>query len=254
VRNHVDSKLAAFGNSAGRAILLRTFGSSVGRKVAGVFSNLDQASIDYFKGLPEAQLAIAVTDAAHIIARGVAPEHLTKIFAFPNLFGAGFTRANLLADFREIAAQRAQGIGSLVKFISDSNPFHSTFHGRVYEARALAHLVRESKADNVEIIQKLVKANPDGTGKQLTDIDFIGVDQVTGARAYFQTKISAAAFGSLNDVKKWVGKVTIDAARDNILTPVIRYVTPDPQAVPQDIRNYLLGIDPNIFSISAPLQ
>ena len=76
---------------------------------------------------------------------------------------------------------------------------------------------------------------------------------VPASFAYFQTKISPTAFESLDKVKQWVAKAKADAENSGISDVLIRYVTPNPNSVPQDIRTYLLGIDPNVF-ISAPLQ
>lgn len=231
------------------------FGPAVGRRITDVFANLDEASLAFFKSLPEEQLALAVSDVGYIVARGIDPADLNKILSIQQLYGPGLTRASMLKVLQIIAREGAQGMDKLVKSIasvSPSTPLEFVY-GKVYEAISLARLLREGKVTDVEIIRKLVRANPDETGRILTDIDFIGVDVATDKRAYFQTKISPEAFESLDRVKEWVAKATADAKKDGILDPVIRYVTPDPEAVPADIRTYLLGIDPNVF-VPAPLQ
>ncbi|MEX2169736.1 MAG: choice-of-anchor Q domain-containing protein [Pirellulales bacterium] len=235
-------------------VFASTFGPALGQRLTEVFSSLDAASLTYFKSLDELQLARAVTDAGLIMARGIDSADLKKILAIDQLYGPGLTQADMLADLAVIATENAEGFEKLVKSIASVSPNTPLefVYGNVYEARALARLLREGKVFDVEIIRKLVKANPDGTGRILTDIDFIGIDQTTGVRAYFQTKISPEAFESLTKVQEWVAKAIEDARRDGILDPVIRYVTPDPSSVPQDIRDFLLGIDQNIF-IAAPL-
>jgi len=235
------------------------FGSSVGRKLADVFSNLDQASITFFRNLPEEQLALAVTDAGYILARGVNPADLKKVFAQPQLYGTGFTQADMLKDLQTIAtAPNIKNFDKLVKAIADSpapDAAQEFLYGNVYEAWALARLMRAGDVTNVEIVRKLVPASP---GRTSTDIDFIAT--TGGIRSYFQTKISLGTVATppaevkkiVKEAQEWVAKVTADAARDGISDPVIRYVVPDPLSLPADVRTYLLLVDQDIF-LSVPL-
>jgi hypothetical protein len=57
----------------------------------------------------------------------------------------------------------------------------------------------------------------------------------------------------IKDAETWIKKVQFDAGRHGIANPVIRYVVPDKNSLPQQVIDYLESIDLNIL-VEAPLS
>jgi hypothetical protein len=170
--------LAEFFKQTGRfiddGVLTSRFGAIVGRKIVDVFANLDEASVAYFQTLSPGALSFAITDVGFIAARGVDPAHIRKVLSFQDLYGGIMTRADMLADLQIIAREEVKNMEKLVESMAKAVPGNDGFVGKIYEATSLAKLLRQNVVTDVEVVQKFVRANADGTGRVLTDIDFIG--------------------------------------------------------------------------------
>ncbi|MEM9657921.1 MAG: hypothetical protein AAF961_06120, partial [Planctomycetota bacterium] len=126
----------------------------------------------------------------------------------------------------------AQGYLRLLSAVSNSSDIGRA--GRLYELQAASELVRSGAVSNIEFVSKFSR-----TAEGRTDIDIIA-DGV-----YYQVKISKDAFrqgGKIADAPKkaqaWVAKARQDAIDSGILDPVIKYIVPSADVVPDSVQAF----------------
>jgi hypothetical protein len=219
---------------------LSGIGIRAAQDVTTLISRLSDDAINFFKALPADQLDVVIEHLGFIVKAGkVDIAQLRQLLDNSQLFTAAYDRSMMLYDLSII--RDSERLSTLVNYLKNSTLAGPT-QGRLYELQTAARLIENTPGSKVAWVSKYAKEVDPVTGKRLasTDIDFI-IDDGTDL-IYYQAKSSATAFQSVEEAQRWVQIVQRDAERNGITNQVIRYVTPNPAAVPLEIRNFLNGI------------
>jgi hypothetical protein len=219
---------------------MELFSDVAARRLSFVLGNLNTATANAFKQLSPANFK-AATDSmgAMFFQKRVAPEDLLKLLNnLPNQFLTAPTKlVTLLSDMAAVVKVKGfndalQRIVDIIDSTADATKKAQWIYGRLYEFRVAAWLKAQGKS--VNFIDEFVQA-AEGLGK--TDID------VVADGVYYQAKSSAGAFGTgqkaLDAVEEWVKKARKHAELNGIDPPVIKYVVPNLDMVPENVKAFL---------------
>jgi hypothetical protein len=212
-------------------------GTKVAQNITTLFGRLSDDSLNFFKTLSPSQLDDALDRLGTTLRAGrVDIGQLRLLLDNNHLFTAAYDRSLMIRDLSILSD--SEGIGKLVNHLKRET-LAGPIQGRLYELQTAAKLFDENPGWKVTFVSKYAKEVDPLTGKRLesTDIDFI-VDDGTNL-VYYQAKSSATAFGGVGESQRWVGIVREDARRNGVANQVIRYVTPDPNGVAQNVVDAL---------------
>jgi hypothetical protein len=229
-------------------------GIKVAQDVTTLFGQLSDDTLNFFKTLNSSQLDDALDWLGTTLRLGkVDVAQLRKLLDNNQLYTAAYSRSLLLRDLSILSG--SEGIGTLVNRLK-SETLAGPIQGRLYELQTAAKLLHDNAGWKVTFISKYAKEVDPITGKRLasTDVDFI-IDDGTDL-IYYQAKSSATAFGdSIDDAiakaQQWVHIVQKDAERNGVTNQVIRYVTPNPQAIAQELADELANL--GVAIVDSPL-
>jgi Ca2+-binding RTX toxin-like protein len=215
-----------------------TFSKKAAERLNSVLGNLSTTASNTFKQLSGTQLLAATSSIGLMLYRKkVDPAVLIKVLNnLPFQIASSPTKlVALLSDMGAVVdvngfAKAINGIVTIANSAADATTKATLIYGRLYEFRVASYLKQQGKS--VGFIDEFVKAAKE-LGLTATDID------VVAEGVYYQAKSSTSAFKTLDDVMNWVAKAKEHARVNGIIPPVIKYVVPNLDIVPADIKAWL---------------
>ncbi len=209
-------------------------GAQAAEDVVEALGDLSDEALDLLNAAPNPAAAVQKLGkvAQHVDARRIT-DMLDNCVAAPTICSPSYTVQKLIDDLEVVA--EIDGFAKLTGGLI--NPVQNFAEGFRYELEVAAHFVRMGKnvsAVSLDVFEGSVKA---------TDIDIV-VDDV-----FFQNK--KGNFGTSAQIENWVGKAIKEAGGD---ASKVRYLTPNPAGVDEEIRELLVELGVNIHPEGIPFS